>query len=211
MYEYIISVLSLIWKATVVYFETILSFNIRKEREREESLHLEKRTLTRSPSFSSSLSFSAPPGTPFLTRSTAKGSIEGSSMLTSSTHLDSSRTTKTQLPRSASSGRPLQSIQAPQTMRDPLAPGGTADKRTSVNSNKQLTSAEPVKEQPPKEEKKKDRSKLTEQWGSPPEQIRRDNEWLQRGQLLGEVRIDTRRSNRSLNTLCELTVGLCDW
>ncbi|GAA5849655.1 hypothetical protein JCM8547_000523 [Rhodosporidiobolus lusitaniae] len=41
------------------------------------------------------------------------------------------------------------------------------------------------------ENKKKDaaapsRAKLTEQWGEPPSQIRRENCWLQRGELLGE-------------------------
>ncbi|GAA5963700.1 hypothetical protein JCM3765_003550 [Sporobolomyces pararoseus] len=102
--------------------------------------------------------------------------------------LDSSSSTRSQgLPRSTSSaaGRPLQSIQAPQTMREPHASAGLVDRGTSINK-KQLTSTELQKDQPAKEEKKKDRSKLTEQWGSPPEQIRRDNEWLQRGQLLGE-------------------------
>lgn len=34
---------------------------------------------------------------------------------------------------------------------------------------------------------KTDKGKLTEQWGPPPDQIRRDKEWLERGALLGEV------------------------
>ncbi|GAA5917430.1 hypothetical protein JCM5296_001622 [Sporobolomyces johnsonii] len=37
-----------------------------------------------------------------------------------------------------------------------------------------------------KDDKGKDRAKLTQQWGAPPEQIRREGHWLQRGQLLGE-------------------------
>lgn len=44
----------------------------------------------------------------------------------------------------------------------------------------------------PAEEKKAaaapSRAKLTEQWGEPPSQIRREGQWLQRGELLGEVR-----------------------
>lgn len=39
-------------------------------------------------------------------------------------------------------------------------------------------------EKPPK-----DRAKLTQQWGEPPTRIRRDSSWLDRGDLLGEVRL----------------------
>lgn len=34
---------------------------------------------------------------------------------------------------------------------------------------------------------RKTTSKLTEQWGTPPDQIKRDDEWLERGAMLGEV------------------------
>jgi len=40
-----------------------------------------------------------------------------------------------------------------------------------------------AKDKPPK-----DRAKLTQQWGEPPTRIRRDHSWLDRGDLLGEVR-----------------------
>lgn len=100
------------------------------------------------------------------------------------------------LPRSASSTRPLQSIQPSQAMRDPTAPpqqiNDKINRPSTSNPPTRSSSAQPPQAQtaePVKEEKKKDRSKLTEQWGPPPDQIRRDNEWLQRGQLLGEVNL----------------------
>lgn len=43
---------------------------------------------------------------------------------------------------------------------------------------------------------KSDKGKLTEQWGPPPNLIRRDNDWLQRGQLLGEVSSRTTGTRR---------------
>ncbi|GAA5904293.1 CDC5/polo family serine/threonine-protein kinase [Sporobolomyces salmoneus] len=130
--------------------------------------------------------------------STAASSSSSRGPVRSASSSSSAFSTRPTVARSASSTRPLQTIQAPQTMRDPLVTvaGGGIEKR-SINSlaKQQQQPISPVEEQqqPPqavvvekKEEKKKDRSKLTEQWGSPPEQIRRDHEWLQRGQLLGE-------------------------
>jgi len=107
----------------------------------------------------------------------------------SSSSTQSTGLSRPQLPRSASSARPLQSIQPPQPMRDPIAP--SHQMQDKLNRPSTLNSQPPTAAQgavePVKEDKKKDRSKLTEQWGPPPDQIRRDNEWLQRGQLLGEV------------------------
>lgn len=137
----------------------------------------------------------AAPSHPQVASSSAGSSSRGPIPLSRS----SSGLTRPAVPRSASSSRPLQSIQAPSATREPstgLGGGGEKLNRPSTNSIRQqqidqperVHQPAPSKEQP-KEEKKKDRSKLTEQWGPPPEQIRRDNEWLQRGQLLGEVRL----------------------
>ncbi|GAA5884164.1 hypothetical protein JCM16303_005950 [Sporobolomyces ruberrimus] len=134
----------------------------------------------------------AAPSHPQVASSSAGSSSRGPIPLSRS----SSGLTRPAVPRSASSSRPLQSIQAPSATREPstgLGGGGEKLNRPSTNSIRQqqidqperVHQPAPSKEQP-KEEKKKDRSKLTEQWGPPPEQIRRDNEWLQRGQLLGE-------------------------
>lgn len=49
----------------------------------------------------------------------------------------------------------------------------------------QPTSAQAQAAQPAKA--KKATSKLTEQWGTPPDLIKRDDEWLERGKMLGEV------------------------
>lgn len=58
---------------------------------------------------------------------------------------------------------------------------------------------------------KSDKGKLTEQWGPPPNLIRRDNDWLQRGQLLGEVsfnyrEVQTAERDGSLNSRLSLDV-----
>ncbi|GAA5940026.1 CDC5/polo family serine/threonine-protein kinase [Sporobolomyces koalae] len=103
------------------------------------------------------------------------------------------------VPRSASSSRPLQSIQLPHAPRDSAAvAGGDKPGRPSTNSTRsaslapsapqlQQNAVEPeVKDKDKDDKKKESRSKLTEQWGSPPDAIRRDSEWLRRGQLLGE-------------------------
>ncbi|ORY92413.1 hypothetical protein BCR35DRAFT_297802 [Leucosporidium creatinivorum] len=74
----------------------------------------------------------------------------------SSTRLASSTTTATKPSLASSTAHP------PPPPPPPAAPSAAADKPKS------------------------DKGKLTEQWGPPPNLIRRDNDWLQRGQLLGE-------------------------
>ncbi|GAA5928413.1 hypothetical protein JCM10213_005729 [Rhodosporidiobolus nylandii] len=78
-------------------------------------------------------------------------------------------------------------------MRDPSAPVKPSSReRERVASNPSAPPAEQQgqhgQEQKKKEEEKpaSSRAKLTEQWGEPPAQIRRENVWLQRGELLGE-------------------------
>ncbi|GAA6024436.1 hypothetical protein JCM11491_001735 [Sporobolomyces phaffii] len=132
----------------------------------------------------------AAPSHPQVASSSAGPSSSASRVPSGGLSRSSTGLTRPPVSRSASSTRPLQSIQAPAPLRDPVALSGH-DKlhRPSTNSTRQqqaeplaVDRAEPARDPPPK----KDRSKLTEQWGSPPDQIRRDDEWLQRGQLLGE-------------------------
>ncbi|GAA5971136.1 hypothetical protein JCM21900_000946 [Sporobolomyces salmonicolor] len=86
------------------------------------------------------------------------------------------------------SARPLQPVQAPlaPSVRDPSPPAPM--NKPVPNPAPAATAQQPPAAPPPekKDDKGKDRAKLTQQWGAPPEQIRREGHWLQRGQLLGE-------------------------
>ncbi|GAA5830766.1 hypothetical protein JCM11251_001067 [Rhodosporidiobolus azoricus] len=83
------------------------------------------------------------------------------------------------------------------TMVDALPPrqrAASQAEREQRRHRQQRQEQEPQQQQAQQGEEQKpvaaaaapSRAKLTEQWGEPPRQIRRDNAWLQRGDLLGE-------------------------